>query len=129
MKTPDGFQFGLALLLGLTIGAIPLSGAPVINGSFEQGLDGWTPAGNVSATSSLPYVAAEGTGLAAFNGANTTPDGTLVQEVTLEAGRRYMLRFQVGVLSYNLLPQALRVRVEMPGHIEPILLDQTAEQV
>ncbi|RYD26632.1 MAG: DUF642 domain-containing protein, partial [Verrucomicrobiaceae bacterium] len=82
-------------------------GSPALaNGGFESGLTGWTSSGNVAIGTSPTYVATEGTKLAYFNGANSTPNGVLTQQITTTVGRSYTLAFDAGVLSYNTSSQS-----------------------
>jgi hypothetical protein len=83
----------------------------LVNGSFESGLSGWSPAGNVAAQSATPYIPTDGTTLAGFNGGNTTPNGTIYQTFPTTVGTTYALEFDAGVLSYNTDEQKVRVNV------------------
>ncbi len=79
------------------------------NGGFEQGLTGWTAAGNVAVKSGGAYKPLEGTRLAAFNSGNTSPGGTLALTFPTTAGRFYRLGFAAGTLSYVKGVQQLEV--------------------
>ncbi|RYD31157.1 MAG: DUF642 domain-containing protein, partial [Verrucomicrobiaceae bacterium] len=81
------------------------------NGGFETGFNGWTVAGNVSVQSGAPYGPTEGIRLAAFNAANSAPDGSLRRAVATIPGHRYRLEFDAGNLSYNSLRQRMQVDV------------------
>lgn len=89
-----------------------LPNSSVINGGFENGLDGWTATGNVAARTGAPYAPTGGTGLAVFNSVNSAPNGSLSQMVHLDDGALYRLEFDVGNLSYNANPQRVRVQVQ-----------------
>lgn len=101
----------------IRITEIPES-SPILNGGFESGLAGWTATGNVSTQAAPPYLATEGSRLAAFNAANSAPSGTLSQDIPAVAGQLYRLEFDVGNLSYNSLHQRLKVQVQFQnfGH-------------
>lgn len=79
------------------------------NGGFEQGLTGWTAAGNVAVKSGGAYKPVEGTRLAAFNSGNTAPGGSLALTFPTTAGRFYRLGFAAGTLSYAKGVQRLEV--------------------
>ena len=81
----------------------------VPNGGFESGLAGWVASGNVTTLSGSPYAPTEGTKLAAFNTANSTPNGSLQRQITADSGKTYRLQFDVGNLSYNSAHQRLRI--------------------
>jgi lysophospholipase L1-like esterase len=85
--------------------------AVFVNGSFESGFAGWTTAGNLVIQSSAPYTATDGAQLVAFNGGQTTPNGTISQTFGTVPGRIYQLTFDFGVLAFNDSPQSLRVDI------------------
>ncbi|MEO8617056.1 MAG: hypothetical protein ABI600_18095 [Luteolibacter sp.] len=85
------------------------SPAPLANGGFENGLDGWNPGGNVAVYSSPPYRPTEGTKLIAFNSANSAPTGNIGQFLSVIPGQHYRLQFDVGNLSFNSQHQKIQV--------------------
>jgi len=119
MKTFSYFEQYLAVWL--ISGFPPLSAGPLVNGSFESGLDGWSVAGNVSIQSAAPYVATDGTKVAAFNVLNSVPNGSISQTVDTSPGRIHSLKLDAGNLSYNPLYQKLHVQV-MDG-ANPLVTD------
>ncbi len=90
----------------------------ITNGSFESGLDGWTATGHASIESESPYQPTDGIKTAAFNSTNREPNGILIQTFATEPGVRYVVDFDVGVLSYNSDEQ--RLRVEMRNVSNPV---------
>ena len=102
--------------LDLVLDNVRLTEVPITsslaNGGFESGLTGWASAGNVAALSGAPYAPTEGVKLAVFNSANSTPNGSLSQEITVAPNQLNRLEFDVGNLSYNSLHQRLRVQVQ-----------------
>lgn len=109
--------FASQKLIGLLICAIICAGrlsADLLNGGFESGLDGWsTNGGHISVQSAAPYLPTQGTKLIAFNTANSTPNGSLSQEVVVLIGHRYRLEFDVGNLAYNSQHQRMRVQASV----------------
>ena len=89
-----------------------IAASTLVNGGFESGLLGWSSAGNVSVRSGTPYTPTEGSNLIAFNAANSNPNGTLGQELSLVANLPYKLEFDVGNLAYNTQHQRLRVQIQ-----------------
>jgi hypothetical protein len=87
-------------------------GQPLTNGSFEQGLAGWTINGNVSCRWTAPYTASNGTNLLVFNAGQTPPNGVVSQTIATVAGQTYSLNFDAGTLSYNQNEQRLKVTVQ-----------------
>jgi formylglycine-generating enzyme len=87
------------------------------NAGFELELQAWTAGGNVAVKSSNPYKPSEGAKLATFNSANSTPNGTLTQQLFFAnmPGATYSLTFDMGTLAYNTNTQSMRVDVEEPG--------------
>lgn len=83
----------------------------LINGSFENGLTGWTTSGHMDIRASAPYVPTQGANLLALNTNNRTPNGIISQAFATTPGQSYTLRFDVGALSYNLLAQSVQVTV------------------
>ena len=83
--------------------------------TFENGLAAWEVSGNVTTKSSAPYLAVEGSVLAAFNSGDSAPNGRLVRTLAVLPGYRYLLEFSVGNLSFNSRRQRLRVTVEDNG--------------
>lgn len=81
------------------------------NGSFESNFTGWVNTGNVEIQSASPYTATDGTKIAGFNGANSTPNGVVSQSFATTPGATYTLAFDAGVLSYNTASQKMQVNV------------------
>lgn len=86
--------------------------APTMDG-FESGLDAWNSGGHVSILSGAPYQPTEGIHLAAFNSANSPPDGWITREfeVLNDVARYHRLRLDVGNLGFASIPMRLRVEV------------------
>ena len=101
---------------------VPAPAESVVNGSFENGFNAWSAGGNVSVQSAPPYGPTDGTWLASFNAVNSSPNGSLEQDVNVTAGRRYRLSFDVGNLSYNSLHQKIHVEVTHIVGGDPIAL-------
>ena len=95
----------------------PASSELLVNGSFESGLTGWTPAGNLEVQSNSPYFATDGTKLVGFNGGNTTPNGVLSQSFATVQGSSYTLTFDAGALAYNTSQQKIQVAVTGTGSL------------
>ena len=92
--------------------AMPCFGVSEIttNGSFESGAVGWNLAGNVRIQAATPpYLASNGSKLAAFNVGNTAQNGALSQNLATIPGQTYFLSFDMGVLAYNNFQQRLDV--------------------
>ncbi len=91
-----------ALIAGTVLAAAPVSAAEVLtNGNFETGsFTGWTTTGNVN-IGSVPYFGLNsgtyGQYLAAFNGGNQAPNGTLSQSFHTVVGSTYSFSFDYGV--------------------------------
>jgi hypothetical protein len=93
---------------------VPPSGQ-LINGSFENGFDGWTvntDLGGVSVEDSPPYQPTDGSKLAAFSSGNSGNFATLSQTVDTIPGRVYDLVLDVGNLSYTPRTQCLRTLID-----------------
>lgn len=93
------------------------------NGSFEAGLDGWTSGGNVAAKSGTPYSPTDGSVLAAFNAADSPPNGWIIQQIPVrnDTNRYHRLRLDVGNLGYASIEMRLRVEIleDVFGVIHP----------
>ena len=98
---------------------VTVSVRDLINGSFESGFAGWGASGNLAIRSSLssssPYPATDGVQLAAFNDANTSPNGVLAQTFATIPNQAYLLSFDMGVLAFN--TQEQRLQVDVAGSI------------
>lgn len=81
------------------------------NGSFENGLSGWTVTGNAGIRSTAPYAAAAGTRLVAFNAGNKAADGVVWRTFPTTKGRIYRVDFATGILSYQNGSQTIGVKV------------------
>lgn len=95
-----------------TLSVVPPPSGGFANGSFENGLEGWTATGNLSVQSAAPYIATDGTRLVAFNGGNTVPNGVLSRSFPTTPGAMYELEFDYGVLAFNNSTQTLSVSVD-----------------
>jgi len=93
----------------------------LVNGSFEADFTGWTTTGNQFIATGAPYLATDGTKLAAFNGGNLPPNAVLAQAFATTVGQTYTLAFDAGVLAYNTNSQTIQVTVTGAGS----LLSQT----
>ena len=110
---------GMALVALAIAPAAARADNQIVNGGFEISFSSWEAGGNVSLQSAPPYGPTEGRWLAAFNAANSTPNGYLKTAVATVPGRRYRLEFDVGNLSYNSLHQRLQVIVEDNAPVPP----------
>ncbi|MEO5714730.1 MAG: DUF642 domain-containing protein, partial [Luteolibacter sp.] len=104
-------------------GTSVVSTSLLTNGSFESGLTGWTPTGNLRAT--VAGASTQGTSLLEFNGGNTTPNGVISQSFPTTIGSTYTLAFDAGVYSFNTSPQRLQVNVTGSGSLFSQLLTLT----
>jgi hypothetical protein len=86
-----------------------------VDETFESGLGSWEVSGNVTTKSSPPYLAIEGSAVAAFNSGDSAPNGRLVRTLATLPGYRYRIDMSVGNLAYNSRSQRLRVTVEDNG--------------
>lgn len=99
----------------VSIHVSPPGSSTLANGGFESQFSGWTTSGNVAIGTTPTYLATEGTKLAFFNGANTTPNGVISQVITTAPGQRYTLSFDVGVLAFNKSTQTLGITAAGTG--------------
>ncbi len=83
----------------------------LVNGSFENGYDGWIFSGNQSIQSGAPYSSTDGLKLVSFNDINRVANGVLSQTFPTTAGATYQLDFDMGVLAYNSSQQKLGVEL------------------
>lgn len=81
-----------------------------VNGSFESGMDGWSAAGNVIASTSAP--ASQGARALVFGDSNTPSNGVVRQSFPTRPGQEYRLAFAMGVRAFNTQPQTLLVTVD-----------------
>jgi lysophospholipase L1-like esterase len=90
---------------------------PIVNGSFENGLTGWTVTNpdNLEVQSAAPYVPTDGSSLVSFNSGNTAPIGALAQTFPTTVGQAYSLAFDAGAFSTNNNDQIMRARVVGSG--------------
>ena len=84
--------FGLLAVAGPTLAQI------ITNGSFETGTRGWIAQGNLRA--SAGFGVSDGTNALLFNSGDTTPNGVLSQAFPTTPGKRYLLRYDYGALSF-----------------------------
>ena len=95
-------RYGCSSLLVfiLLFGSSPLASGAILNGGFESGnLSNWTFSGNVGVTDGVGLLCcapSEGTYFAAFNGGNSTPDGSISQTFATTAGIEYLIAFDFG---------------------------------
>ncbi len=113
----DGSLSSNVVSVNINVTSTPTGANTLINGSFEGGFNGWTISGNGGVKSSVPYAPTHGSNLVAFNGANLTPNGSLVQSFATTAGRRYTLTFDAGVLAYNTNSQTLQITIDGSGNL------------
>ncbi len=95
--------------------------ASLVNGSFEDGFDGWTKTGNMTIQSGSPYAATDGVRQVAFNSGQLAPNGVLSQTFGTTPGQLYQLTFDMGVIAYNDSQQ--RLQVDLSG--SSLLISQT----
>lgn len=100
-----------ALVVSPPTGARASTG--ISNGSFEDGLAGWTSGANVAVKSVAPYAPTDGSALAVFNAENSTPNGWISQQIPVrnDTSRHHRLRLDVGNLGYHSIEMRLRVEV------------------
>lgn len=116
-----GILFNTAYLL--TPIQQPSPAGPLSNGSFEEGLSGWTWSGNLAVyTSSTTNGAAwpprtsHGTKVLVFNAGQQPGTGVISQVIATVPGQSYALAFDVGVYaSFANMNQALGLRVTATG--------------
>ncbi|MES2659022.1 MAG: kelch repeat-containing protein [Verrucomicrobiota bacterium] len=90
---------------------VTVPGSGLVNGSFEDGYDGWTFSGHQSIQSAAPYIATDGIRLVSFNDGNRAPGGVLSQTFPTLPGESYQLTFDMGVLAFNSSQQKLGVEL------------------
>jgi hypothetical protein len=91
---------GLGSVTSATAVLTVVSAGSLVNGSFEDGYNGWTTAGNQSIlTSTAGLPATDGTKAVLFNAAQRTPNGALGQTVATISGQAYTLSFDLGAFS------------------------------
>ncbi|MEO8614255.1 MAG: DUF642 domain-containing protein, partial [Luteolibacter sp.] len=82
----------------------------LVNGSFEDGENGWTMSGNrIVAPTGGGYSATDGTNLLVMNGGGSTANAVISQSFTTAPGQSYTLSCDIGVLSVNSAQQSLLV--------------------
>ncbi|MCP5533464.1 MAG: tandem-95 repeat protein [Akkermansiaceae bacterium] len=84
----------------------------LVNGSFESDFDGWTAEGIREIGL---YPPTDGKKEVIFNSGNRTPDATLSQVFATVPGQTYLLRFDIGVLSYVARNQRLGIDITGAG--------------
>lgn len=97
------FVKSLIAALGLTA-AVGAAAAPLVNGDFEAGIAGWTPAGHVAVATpaggafwfGAGSIAQNGNYAVAFNAGDQSPDGFLTQTFSTTTGGRYIVSFDFG---------------------------------
>ena len=97
----------LAFLTMLSTGTA--HAVPVVNGSFETGLTGWTASGTVE--SKDIEGATNGTFSAVFGYGNFPNNGVISQVLATVAGKGYTLNFDYGAFGQSGVLQSLRVEV------------------
>src|SRR5437867_2237678 len=98
--------------VGILALAAPSSAQILTNGSFELGTTGWTVQGNAAVLST--YGGSDGTNAMVFNGGDTTPNAVVSQTFSTTPGKRYLLRYDYGALSY-LASQQQALSVSLQG--------------
>ena len=83
---------------GLLAVADPTLAQIITNGSFETGTRGRIAQGNLRA--SAGFGVSDGTNALLFNSGDTTPNGVLSQAFPTTPGKRYLLRYDYGALSF-----------------------------
>lgn len=111
--SPTGLN--IDLLLDAVVVTPQLPEGELLNGSFENGYDGWLAGGNQALVSEPPYAATDGAVLLVFNGGDAAPDGTISQQFATIPGETYLLDFDLGVLAGATGEQRMRVRVSGAG--------------
>ncbi|MGD9418724.1 MAG: Ig-like domain-containing protein [Verrucomicrobiota bacterium JB025] len=87
-----------------------------VNGSFEDGLTGWSVTGTPDTVRvSTSSAAQDGSKLAEFNATNLPNDGTLAQSFATTPGTSYSVAFKMGVLAFNYNWQTLGVAITGDG--------------
>ena len=87
----------LLVILGVSTAARASAQNLVSNGSFEQGLVGWTVSGNVE--HSTTEGSTDGVRSAIFNGGDRVPNGVILQRVPVDRGCSYQLECDFGAFS------------------------------
>ncbi|MEO8614262.1 MAG: DUF642 domain-containing protein, partial [Luteolibacter sp.] len=85
----------------------------LVNGSFEDGENGWTMSGNrLNYLADANYVPYDGSKLMILNPGSSTPNAILSQSFATVSGQSYTLSLAVGVLGGNNVQQRLQVAVD-----------------
>ncbi len=108
--TPSSPWFAAGLLAASACLATAHAAELISNGSFENGLNGWTSSGAVQAL--VGEGASDGTVAAIFNYDNAPPSGILSQGVATIAGTRYQVSFDYWGFSRAVLQ---KVHVDVTG--------------
>ena len=111
----DGSLNSNIVTVSITVNALVVGA--LVNGSFEADFTGWTTTGNQFIATGAPYLATDGTKLAAFNGGNLPPNAVLAQSFATTVGQTYTLAFDAGVLAYNTNSQTIQVTVTGAGSL------------
>ncbi|MES2657638.1 MAG: Ig-like domain-containing protein [Verrucomicrobiota bacterium] len=112
----DGSLDSNEVTVTITINAVVASG--FANGGFESGFAGWTVTGNQEILTSSPGTFPEGVKCAAFNRADSIPNGVLTRTFPTVAGQTYLLSFHMGVVASNTNEQ--RLDVDVSGATAPV---------
>ena len=91
---------------------VNFSSSAINNGSFEDDYAGWTTSGNQEIKSSAPYIATDGTRMAAFNTGQLFPNATLSRTFATTIGQIYHFEFDHGVYGYSTDVQRLQIVVQ-----------------
>jgi lysophospholipase L1-like esterase len=107
-RANDGTENSNVATVSITV--TPGTPELLANGSFENGVTGWSVSGNqIAYNSSGGYQASDGNTLMIMNAAQSQPDAVISQTFATVPGLSYVLLFDVGVLAANTNSQILEV--------------------
>jgi lysophospholipase L1-like esterase len=115
-RANDGTEDSNVATVNLTVNP----GAPeiLVNGSFENGVTGWTVSGNQTPyNSSGGYQASDGDVMLIMNAAQTLPNAVVSQTFATTPGLSYVLLFDAGRLATNTNNQRLEVGLTGNGSL------------
>lgn len=104
-----GVIWSRALVSGSPPPPPPPASSLLVNGAFSADYSGWFHSGNQGVVPPNSYNSPSASKLVAFNGGNSTPNGTLSQTFSTVAGSTYRLTFHAGVIAWNHLQQRLGI--------------------
>jgi large repetitive protein len=106
----DGTSDSSPALVSITVGPV------LVNGSFEDGITGWTATGNYQIVTSVTQppnqrFSTDGSKLLVLNGGQQPPNAVISQSFQTTPGQPYLLEFDHGFQSFNSNEQRLQILV------------------